>query len=126
MPPFDRTAPPAVLSLPLRVAADGRLERTTPGDALMRLFRAMAATRARAWPHAPWFGLADVFAAANVQLHDQQGIADALNRALAELGVTWARVAYVHSVPADAYGERTFRVALELADGQVVHDALAL
>lgn len=125
MPPFDRPAPPAVVSLPLRVGPDGRLERAAPAEALMRLFRAMAATSTNAWPHAPWFGLAEVFAAANPQLHDQQGIADALNQGLAGLGVGWARVVYVHSVAAP-YGERGFQIALELAGGQVVHEALAV
>jgi hypothetical protein len=126
MSPFDQLPPPAVVSLPLRVGPDGRLERASPAEALMRLFRAMAATSEHAWPHAPWFGLAEVFAAANPQLHDQQGIADALNRGLAGLGVRWARVAYVHAGPGAAYGERDFRIALELAGGQVVHDGLAV
>ncbi|HEY0779399.1 MAG TPA: hypothetical protein VGD56_15640, partial [Gemmatirosa sp.] len=107
------TTPPAsMLALPLRVGADGRLARGAPVDELVRLFRVMAATSARAWPHAPWFGLAEVFAAANVELQDQQGLADALNRALAGLGVGWAHVAHVQSVPG-GYGERAFRIALE-------------
>jgi hypothetical protein len=117
--------PAAVLSLPLRVDRDGRLARGAPADELARLFRVMAATQASAWPHAPWFGLAEVFAAANVQLEDQQGIADALNRALAGLGVRWATVAYVHTVPA-GYGERAFRVALQLEGGGVSHSDLSL
>ena len=116
--------PPAVIALPLRVGNDGRLARGEPVGELVRLFRAMAATRPSAFPHAPWFGLADEFAGANVELEDQQGIADALNRALAGLGVEWARVAYVRSVPAD-YGERTFRIALELEGGAVQHADLA-
>lgn len=117
-------APSAVLAIPLRVGPDGRLERTTPTDALMQLFRAMASTHPEAWPHARWFGLAEVFTKANVQLEDQQGIADALNHALAGLGVGWARVAHVQSVPAGGYGERSFRIALELAGGRIVHEPL--
>ena len=115
--------PPATLALPFRVGADGRLARGAPADELARLFRVMVATSERAWPHAPWFGLAEVVAAANPQLEDQQGIADALNRALQGLGVRWARVAYVRSVPAE-YGERSFTVALELEGGTVTHAEL--
>lgn len=126
MTPFDQPAPSAVVSIPLRVGPDGRLERAAPAEALMRLFRAMAATSPLAWPHAPWFGLADVFAGANVQLQDQQAVADALNLALRELGVRWARVASVQSAPGAAYGERAFVLALELAGGQVVHHGLAV
>ncbi len=114
--------PPETIAIPLRVGADGRLARGEPVAELVRLFRAMAATRPNAFPHAPWFGLADEFAGANIELHDQQGIADALNRALAGLGVGWARVAYVHSVPA-GYGERAFRIALEIDGDDVVRHA---
>lgn len=121
---FPQSVPSSVVALPLRVAADGRLERASPAESLMRLFRAMAATRPAAWPHAPWFGLADVFAAANPQLHDQQGIADALNQALDGLGVGWARVAHVHAGPGAEYGAKDFVIALELAGGQVVHEAI--
>jgi hypothetical protein len=117
-------APAAVLALPFRVDADGRLARSAPADALVRLFRAMAATTAGAWPHAPWFGLAEAFAAANPQLEDQQGLADALNRGLAGLGVGWARVASVRTVPS-GYGERAFRIALEVEGGAVTHAELA-
>lgn len=118
--------PPSVIALPLRVGQDGRLARGEPVAELVRLFRVMAATRPNAFPHAPWFGLADEFAGANVELQDQQGLADALNRGLQGLGVGWARVAYVHSVPA-GYGERSFRIALEV-DGEesVRHADLAV
>ena len=115
--------PPATLALPLRVGPDGRLARGAPADELARLFRVMVATSARAWPPAPGFGLAEVVAAAHPPLEDQQGIADALNAALRGLGVRWARVAYVHTVPAE-YGERSFRVALELEGGGVAHAEL--
>lgn len=116
--------PATTIAIPLRVGPDGRLARGDPAGELVRLFRVMAATSTRGWPHAPWFGLAEAFAAANVELEDQQGLADALNRALAGLGVAWARVAYVSSVPA-GYGERTFRIALELEGGEVRHTELA-
>lgn len=115
-----------MLALPLRVGPDGRLARGTPAEQLVRLMRVMAATSPRAWPHAPWFGLADAFAAANVELQDQQGLADALNRALAGLGVGWARVAYVHTMPGAAYGERAFRIALEAEGSPVTHADVTL
>lgn len=116
--------PASVIALPFRVGPDGRLARGEPAEEVVRLFRVMAATQRSAWAHAPWFGLQEAFAGANVQLEDQQGIADALNEALAGLGVRWARVAYVHSVPAE-YGERSFHIALELEDGRVAHVDLA-
>ena len=119
------TTPVTLVALPLRVSSDGRLARGDALGELVRLFRVMVATRPQAWPHAPWFGLADVFAAANVELEDQQGLADAFNRALAELGVGWARVAYVRTAPGAAYGERSFQLALEM-DGKVSHSALGL
>lgn len=120
------SAPPAVVALPLRVGPDGRFARSEPREALTRLVRVMAATPARAWPHAPWFGLQEVFAAAPVHLTEQEGLADALNVAFAGLGVRWARVAYVHTLRADAYGERTFRIGLEVEGGRVVHEELAV
>ena len=113
-----------MIALPLRVGNDGRLARGEPVGELVRLFRVMVATSARAWPHAPWFGLAEVFAAANVELEDQQGLADALNQALRALGVEWARVAYVHTVPGADYGERNFQIALETEGRSVVHASL--
>lgn len=107
--------PASLVALPLRVGPDGRLARR---------FRVMVATSARAWPHAPWFDPTEVVAEANPQLEDWQGVADARNRALDGLGVQWATVPYVRSVPAP-YGERTFRVALALEGGRVPHAALS-
>jgi hypothetical protein len=113
-----------VIGLPLRVGRDGQLARSTPHDALVRLFGAMAATSRTAWPHAPWFGLAEVLAEANVQLEDHPALADALNAALAGLGVTWTRVERVHTAPA-AHGQRAFHIVLVSAEGQAVHAELA-
>lgn len=113
------------LSLPIRIHADGRLERTDPVAGLLRLFRAMAASPAGSWKHARWFGLQEIFAGANVLLEDQQQIADALNVALGELGVGWARVLSVQTVRGEAYGERCFRLTLTV-DGRhgAVHETL--
>ena len=119
--------PPALIALPLRVGPDGRLARADPWDALMRLVRAMAATSQSAWPHAPWFGLEETFAAANRQLEEHPEIADALNRALAGLGVRWTRVETVRCLPtAPGSGERGFRVVLVDGGGRAVHADLAL
>ena len=112
-----------VIGLPLRVERDGRLGRSDPYEALVRLFRAMAATSRAAWPHAPWFGLAEALAETNVQLEDHPALADALNAALAGLGVTWARVDRVHTAPA-AHGERAFHLVLVNAEGRAAHAAL--
>ena len=120
------SAPGAGVGLPLRVGADGRLARGEPRETLVRMIRVMAATPAATWPHAPWFGLQEVFASARLQLAEQEGIADALNAAFRALGVRWARVAYVHTVGGDAYGERTFRIGLEVEGGRIVHDDVAV
>ncbi len=115
-----------LLTLPLRVDADGQLARTDARDALLRLFRALAATPAGSWPHAPWFGLQQLLAGANMHLEDQQPVADALNRALTELGVPWARVLAVSTAPQAAYGVRGFRIALAIEGWQTVHEELTL
>lgn len=114
----------SVVGLPLRIGADGRLVRGEPVETLMRLFRAMAATPASAWPHAPWFGLQEVFAAANVWLEDQPALTDALNDALGGLGVQWVRVDRVHTAPSTVPGERTFHVVLVDAAGAATHAVL--
>ena len=115
-----------LVSLPLRVNADGQLERANPRDVLLGLFRVMAATPAGSWKHAPWFGLQQLFAEANMLLEDQQGIADAMNRALTELGVTRARVLSVTTAPRQEYGGRSFRIALAVEGWQTMHEELAL
>lgn len=104
------------IMLPLRVGADGRLVRGDRVEALLALFRAMAATPGRSWPHAPWFGLREVFSGANPLLQDQHAIAEALNAALRELGITWAHVEAVSSsTPHDPVGlERRFELLLRL------------
>lgn len=114
------------LSLPLRVEPDGRFARADAVDSLVQLFKVMAATPAGSWGHAPWFGLQEVFAAANPLLQDQQPLADALNAALRGLEVRWARVHSVTTAPALSPGERNFRIALQLEDGRVEHMGMAV
>ncbi len=112
------------LALPLRVGADGRLERTDPVNSLLAVIQAMAGSPAASWRHAPWFGLQEVFEGANLALEQQPGLADAINRALAGLGVTWARVDSVIAPRNRAQGAPRFDITLVLVDGQTVHRSL--
>ena len=101
------------IGLPLRVTPDGQLERSDGAAAILRLIQAMVATTATSCPHARWFGLHERFLAINADVEDQAGLADALNEALVQLGVTWARVQHVRSVRGGAaYGERRFDISL--------------
>lgn len=112
------------LALPFRVGRDGRLERTDRVTSLLSTVRAMAATPASAWPHAPWFGLYELFAAANLEREQQPALEDALNAAFRQLGVDWASVLSVTAPRRRAPGERRFDLALSLADGGAVHRSL--
>ncbi|MBB4637820.1 hypothetical protein [Longimicrobium terrae] len=114
------------LLLPLRVEPDGQLARGDAVDSLVQLFKVMAATPAGSWGHARWFGLQEVFAAANPLLHDQQALADALNAALRGLEVRWARVHSVTTAPDRAQGERHFRITLMIEGGRVEHTRIAV
>jgi hypothetical protein len=105
------------IALPIRVDRNGQLGRADSVDALLQLIRAMAGTTADVWPHAPWFGLYEHFAGANLGLEDQQGLADALNLAFAKLGVTWAQVHAVKSASRRALGERRFDITI-LVEGE--------
>ncbi|MCA9739743.1 MAG: hypothetical protein R3E98_02410 [Gemmatimonadota bacterium] len=110
------------LAFPLRVGPDGRLARTDRVDALLGLVRVMAATSARVWTHAPWFGLHETFGEANPALEDHPRLADALNRALEELKIGWARVDSVRLETRGRFAEtRHFDVTLRLDDGDFRH-----
>ncbi|HEX2095266.1 MAG TPA: hypothetical protein VHG28_22915 [Longimicrobiaceae bacterium] len=113
------------LALPLRIGADGRLERTDPVSSLMAVIRAMAASPAATWQHAPWFGLQEVFEGANLALEQQPVLADALNRALTGLGITWAQVESVTAARDRAPGERRFDITLVMVGGRPVHRSLS-
>jgi hypothetical protein len=104
------------VALPLRITRDGQLERGDPTEQAIRLIQAMAATTQSGWPHAPWFGLHELFLDANLGLQDQQALADAINLALRNLGASWAQVAAVRTARDRAPGERRFDITL-LIDG---------
>ena len=105
------------LALPLRVTPDGQLERAEAADTLLALVRAMVAASPGGGTR---FGVHELFRGANPALHEQQGLADALNEGLTELGIGWARVASVHTLPAHPW-ERSFAVTLRIDGEQAVH-----
>ena len=116
-----------MLAWPIRVGADGRLERTDdPVGSLLSVVRAMAASPASSWGHARWFGLQEVFEAVNPELQEQPAVADALNHALKQLGIHWVTVTTVlldHGTPP---GERRFRLTLKTGEDRPVHRSLSL
>ena len=113
-----------MLSLPLRVTPEGQLERTDPVTSLLGVVQAMAATSRQAWPHAPWFGLQELFADASADVQDHPRIVTALNAAFAGLGVGWARVSSVRRPHSRVPGERNFDITL-LIDGKPAYGKVA-
>jgi hypothetical protein len=111
------------LALPLRVNRDGKLERADAGDTLLAMIRAMVAASPASGTR---FGVHEAFRRANPALQDQQCLADALNEALTELGIDWARVLGVHTEPGEQPWERRFGITLHI-DGreQAVHGTVA-
>lgn len=110
------------LALPLRVNPDGKLERADAAEALLAMIRAMVAASPASGSR---FGVHEEFRRANTELRDQQRLADALNEALAELGIDWGRVVGVHTEAMEQPWERRFGVTLRI-DGreQAVHGAV--
>ncbi|MEP7086121.1 MAG: hypothetical protein ABI884_02205 [Gemmatimonadota bacterium] len=106
-----------MLSLPLRITPEGQLERTDPLSSLLEMMRAMAATSRQAWPHAPWFGLQELFAEASPDVQEHPRLVLALNAAFAGLGINWARVSSVRKPHTRVHGERNFDITL-LIDGK--------
>ncbi len=113
-----------MLSLPLRITPEGQLERTDPLSSLLEMVRAMAATSKQAWPHAPWFGLQELFADASTEVQEHPRLVLALNAAFAGLGVEWARVTSVRKPHARVPGERNFDITL-LIDGKPAFGTVA-
>lgn len=109
------------LALPIRVNPDGQLQRAEAGDTLLALIQAMVAASPAGGSR---FGLHDAFRRANPALQDHPGLADALNDALDELGVTWARVAGVHADPGVDRAERRFAITLRIDGESPVHGTL--
>jgi hypothetical protein len=106
------------IALPLRITRDGQLDRGEETDQVLRLIQAMAATTSGQWPHAPWFGLYEQFAGANMALQEQPLLCDALNTALTSLGVDWARVRRVGTPGSQSeMGDRSFEITL-VVDGE--------
>jgi len=110
------------LALPLRVNADGKLERADAADTLLAMIGAMVAASPASGSR---FGVHEAFRRANTALQDQQRLADALNEALAELGIDWARVLGVYTEPSEQPWERRFGITLKIDDReQVVHGSV--
>ena len=114
------------IALPLRITRDGQFARGDATEQVIRLIQAMAGTTARSWPHAPWFGLHELFLEANLALQEQQSLADAINVALDQLGAGWARVAAVRSPRGRTPGERRFEITLLVDGEQAVHGTVSL
>jgi hypothetical protein len=113
-----------MLSLPLRITPEGQLERTDPVSSLLAMIQAMAATSRSAWPHAPWFGLQELFAEASTEVQEHPRIVAALNASFAGLGIQWARVSAVRRPPSRTPGERNFDITL-LVDGKPAYGNVA-
>ena len=109
------------LRLPLRVDRSGTLERCDGVDAVLSLLGTMLVTSSTLWPEAPWFGLLEVAEKMNTSLSDQEGLRDAFNRALEELGIDWTHVVGVTSEPKSAQsGNVRLGLSLSVREGEVV------
>jgi hypothetical protein len=108
-------------ALPLRLANDGKLVQADRFDAILSVIQAMAGTSTQAWPHAPWFGLQEAFTeAARRDREDHEGLRDAINAGLRELGVTDYRVQALVTGPVTPDGHRVFRLTLLDPEGRAV------
>lgn len=97
-------------ALPVRVTPEGKLEQQETLDATLELVRAMAATTATTWPHAPWFGLLELFEEASKrEKQEHEALKDALNTAFDELGAEY-RVQSVVSGTRGGDGRRGFQL----------------
>jgi len=99
------------LALPVAIQPDGRFRRTDGVEAAMRLIGVMATTHQSFWPHAPWFGLLEMFAEANADVSELPRITDAINAALKELGAGEITVLTVKNARG-VYGERCFEISM--------------
>lgn len=98
---------PLSLGVPLALAPDGQLHRAEQADAVAQLIGVMATTSQRFWPHAPWFGLLELFESVRPDVQEHPRVADAINVALRELGTDGLSVMTVRTAPAE-FGERRF------------------
>lgn len=113
-----------MLSLPLRITPEGQLERTDPVTSLLSMIQAIAGTSRQAWPHAPWFGLQEMFAEASVDVQEHPRLVAALNAAFVGLGIDWAQVSSVRRPQSRISGERNFDITL-LIDGKPAYGNVA-
>ena len=113
-------------ALPLRVMPDGRLAQQEALDGVLGIIRVMAGTSSRAWPHAAWFGLLEAFTeAARRDRQDHEGLKDAINNALGQLGVEGFKIQSITTGPLGSDGKRTFRLTLLDPSGQAVFGEMA-
>jgi hypothetical protein len=113
------------LRVPIRVDARGRLERSDRVDALLAVIAAMLQTSARPLDGGPsrehaytaWFGLVETVQGLNWQLAEQDRLAAAINGALRELGIDWARVERIATGSPDHHeGKRPLQIEVKLLD----------
>jgi hypothetical protein len=107
------------LAFPIRLAADGQLERADLADAVAGLIGVMASTSQGFWKHAPWVGLLEQFESARADVQEHPRLADAINVALRELGSTELSVVTVRNAPS-VFGERRFDLVMTAGDGAPV------
>lgn len=108
------------LALPLTIGANGLFARVTTADAVAQLIGVMSSTSSGFWPHAPWFGLLELFENAKTDVQDLPRITDAINIALKELGCDAVRVQSVRNPGGEQYGSRHFDIALADTDGNLI------
>jgi len=96
------------LAFPFSVGADGSCRRSSLGDSVATLIGVMAATERGFWPHAPWFGLREVFESVEPGVRGVPGADDAIAGALEQLGITAVTVR-VEQVEG-SYGVREFAI----------------
>lgn len=107
------------LAIPLALAPDGQLNRADPADTVARLIGVMAATSQNFWPHAPWFGLLELFESARADVQEHPRIADAINVALRQLGTDELSVVTVSNARG-TFGERRFDLIMTDAGNATV------
>lgn len=98
------------LALPLVVDANGQFRRESQADSIVSLVGVMANTHSGFWPHAPWFGLLELFEESQMQVQELPRIGDAISNALVQLGVEGLSVT-VHNATGE-YGSRAFKITI--------------
>lgn len=103
----------------IQVTPAGRLEETDDLSAILGVLQVMIGTTSTHWPHAPWFGLYEAFAAAaKREKSDHEALKDAINLAWRELGVADFTVESVTTAEADDAGRRQFALVVSDRSGQ--------